>query len=204
MGRTYNEGKAQADIIASEFLDNFGDGQSTKVVLENGIQRLLFDYMEQTINGIRASILEKDVKASGNLLASLNEPEPIDADVNGFYNIKFTMADYWEDVENGQPRGTVVSVDDLMSWITNKPIKIRSNNREKGVSILKKRERLAKKMQHAIYEYGTIKRFNYKGSKFLSSVITDDSLRDLSLLVAELTGLSVAYSIKSVFERENQ
>lgn len=203
MGKTYNEGKAQADIIASEFLDNFGDGQSTKVVLDNGIQRLLFDYMERTINDIRASILEKDVKASGNLSGSLNQPEAIDADANGFYNMKFTMADYWEDVENGQPKGTVVSVDDLMSWIANKPIKIRTSNRQTRQSVDARSRSVATAMAKSIYKKGTIKRFGYKGSKFLSSVITDDSLRDLSLLVAELTGLSVAYSIKSVFEREN-
>lgn len=204
MGKTYNEGKAQADIIASGFLDDFGDGESTKVVLDNGIQKLLFDYMDKTINDIRASILEKDVNASGNLLGSLNQPEAIDADVNGFYNMKFKMADYWEDVENGQPKGTVVSVDDLMKWISNKPIKIRTSRRQTRQSVEARSRSVADAIAKSIYKKGTIKRFGYKGSKFLSSVITDDSLRDLSLLVGEITGQSVGYSVKSVFERKNK
>lgn len=203
MGRTYNEGKAQADIIASEFLDNFGDGESTKVVLNNGVQRLLFDFMEQTINDIRASIIEKNVNASGNLLGSIKPPEPIDADANGFYKMKFQMADYWEFVETGRSSGKAPPIQDIMNWITNKPIKIRQSNRESGASVLAKRKKLAYAISKNIAKKGTIKRFGYKGSKFLSSVITDDSLRDLSLLVGEITGQAVAYSIKSVFEREN-
>jgi hypothetical protein len=204
MGKTYNEGKAQLDVIASGLLDNFGDGEDTKVVISNGVGRLLFDYMEQTIEDIRASIIEKDVKASGNLLGSLKPPGGLDPDANGFYNLKFKMADYWEDVENGQPKGTVVSVRDLMDWIANKPIKIRTSRRQSKQSVMAKSKSVATAMSKTIYKKGTIKRFGYKGSKFLSSVINDDNLRDLSRLVAELTGLTVAYSVKSVFERENQ
>lgn len=201
MGKTYNMGRAQAQVIASGLMQRLGT-QPEKIVLDNSIQRIIYEYMNQTVEDLKKSIEDKKLTASGNLSGSIEPPEPVYVDANGVYKLKFNMADYWDDVENGQPKGTVVSVQALMEWISNKPIKIRMSNKQSAKSVIAKRKSLAFAIAKTIYKKGTIKRFDYKGSKFLTEVITDESLRDLTFLIAEITGQTVAYSIKTVFESE--
>lgn len=201
MGKTYNIGKAQAEALEAGLLQQLGSNP-VEVVIDNNIEDLLFRFGEQTTNDIRQSIEQKKLDASGNLKASVAF-ETLQSS-NEVHSLKFKMADYWEWAETGRRSGKAPPVQNIMEWITNKGIKVRQSRTESGSSVLARRKKMAFAISKNIAKKGTIKRFGYKGSKFLSSVITDDSLRDLSLLVAELTGLSVAYSIKSVFERENQ
>lgn len=201
MGKTYNEGKAQLEALEAGLIDQLGS-QRVEVVIDNNIEEILFRFGEQTTNDIRQSIEDKKLDASGNLKASVAF-ETLQSS-NEVHRLKFNMADYWEWAETGRSSGKPPPIQNIMEWITNKGIKVRQSKRESTKGVLARRKQMAYAISKNIAKKGTIKRFGYKGSKFLSSVITDDSLRDLSLLVGEITGLSVAYSIKSVFERENR
>ena len=200
MGKAYNEGKAQADLLASDFFNNFGS-EDVKVKFDNQIEELIGEFAQKTVEEITRSIEDKGLNATRTLTSSVDYDTIQSA--NEVYKLKFLMADYWEDVENGQPKGTVVSVDDLMTWITYKPIRVRISKKQSKQSVLAKRKSMAIAISKSIKKKGTIKRFGYKGSNFLSEVIDDERLLDLSRLIAELTGKMTAYTIKGTFEKNN-
>jgi len=191
-------GKDQARVLSTDFLEQVGT-QPVEVVIDNQVEEILFRFTKELVEDIRKSIIDKDLDASGFLLSSLFDPAPRQL-ANGLYSVELKMADYWEDVENGQPRGTVVAVEDIMDWIANKGIDVR---KQKGKSSIEQNKNLALKVKSAIYEYGTIKRFNYKGSKFLSEVVNDETMRDLGFLIGELLGKTVAVSFATSFNADN-
>jgi di/tripeptidase len=70
------------------------------------------------------------------------------------------MADYWEQVDKGQPKGTIVKVADLEKWLAVKKIAIATKpNQTKQQAIRSFATAIAAKIKAK----GTIKRFGYKG-----------------------------------------
>ena len=104
--------------------------------------------------------------ASGNMYQSI---KPLPSTVNGnIITIKIEIEDYWEDLENGtKPKGYTKEKRKalqprILEWIGNKPAlqKIAKTNEEK--------RSLSYAIATNILKNGTIKRFGYKGKKFLT------------------------------------
>lgn len=121
--------------------------------------------IQQFIGDVKMNLDKNDLNASGQLSASIIPLPTITAD--GIVKIRIELNDYWKDVDEGtKPLGfnktnVAKMLPQIMRWIANKP--------SVQLSKIKKRETLAYLITRAILKKGTIKRFGYKGSKFLSS-----------------------------------
>jgi hypothetical protein len=194
MGKYRNIGQAQRAEL--DFVSKVGQ-DPVQLIIENQVEAIIFKFANDIVNDLKLSIEEKEINASGNLLSSI-KPTTSQSGSN-LFKLEIKMADYWEDVENGQKKGTIVPIEDLMSWITNKPIKVRTSRRQSGASVLQARKSLAVMIQRAIVKNGTIKRFGYKGSKFLTSVVNDEAVRDLSNSISQEIGRTVAITVATLF-----
>lgn len=186
--------KAQAAALANGAIDNIGSSRNTNPdkIINNQLEDFLERFAIDIVNEIENSIDEKGLNSSGNLKASI--APSIIAKGNNITTLKIDMADYWEAAETGRRSGKMPPVESIMDWIANKPI---------NVNGIKGNRSLAWAIAKSIAKQGTIKRFNNKGSNFLSDVINDNTLRDFSEASAEVTGLTVAYTIKNIFETRN-
>jgi hypothetical protein len=183
--------KLQAAQLANGAVDSVGsvrDVNPDKIIMSQ-IHSLLKKFSDDVIADIEQSIDNKGLNASGNLKASV-EPDIVEQG-NNITKLKILMADYWEAAETGRKAGKMPPVESIMDWIANKGIKVGG---------LKGNRSLAWAIAKSIAKKGTMKRFNYKGSNFLSDVINDETLKEFNKAAAEITGLTVAYTIKNVFE----
>lgn len=125
--------------------------------------------------------------------------------------VVFTMADYWEFVEYGRKAGKMPRIDAIMDWIRVKGIipKLRPKAAKKAKTLKNKTVRksfkersidagvksLAFAIAKTIEKKGTIKRFGYKGSKFISEVLLDGRITKLEEEIAEKIGLQIVVDI---------
>lgn len=63
------------------------------------------------------------------------------------------------------------------------------------------RKLLLKAIAHNIHKKGTIKRFGYKGSKFLSGILNDGRFETLSKKLSEIIGKEIVIDISNAFKR---
>ena len=104
---------------------------------------------------------------------------------NGVLKIRVEIEDYWRDVDEGtKPKGFTKEnmaklLPNIVRWIANKP--------SVQLSKIKKRETLAYLITRAILKKGTIKRFGYKGSKFLSSELPGFKENIIKVLEQQIT-----------------
>ncbi len=104
---------------------------------------------------------------------------------NGVLKLRIELEDYWRDVDEGtKPKGATKEniaklLPDIVRWIGKKP--------SVQLSKIKKRETLAYLITRAILKKGTIKRFGYKGSKFLSSELPGFKENIIKVLEQQIT-----------------
>jgi hypothetical protein len=189
--------KAQKALLETPYLDQLGE-QPIEVVFDNQIQAILHKFGDDLVLDIIKSIDEKGLNASKNLTQSINDPLPT-VQANGNYQLKIVMADYWEWAETGRNDGKAPPIENIMQWITDKGIKVRKSRSEKLTSVLKRRRSMAFAISRTIAKRGSIKRFNYKGSKFLSDVVNNEAMEDLGVGLAEALGKTVAVSVALSF-----
>lgn len=133
------------------------------------------DYLDNPIdNAVRTFIdklksqLEKDgTEASGQLSASIR-PLPI-LQGQGVLKIRIELEDYWKDINDGtKPKGFTKEnrkklQPEIMRWIANKPsLQQLAGSKEKQRS-------LSYAIATNILKKGTIKRFGYKGTGFVTN-----------------------------------
>ena len=191
-----NLAKSQKAVLETDFLNQLGS-ENVLVVIDNQMDAIMFRFGNQLIEDIRKSIEDKDLDASGELKSKTHPYQSVSS--NNHYKLEVKMLDYWEAAETGRRSGKMPPIENIMEWITNKGIKVRQSRSEKTTSVLKRRRSMAYAISRTIGERGTIKRFNYKGSKFLTEVVTDEAIRDLSLAIGELLGKTVAVSFATTF-----
>lgn len=152
-------------------------------VLQGKSDDVIAATIDAFIKDVRSNIDTMGLDASGKLKASI-APLPTIA-ANGVLKIRVELEDYWKDVDEGtKPKGATKEniakmLPDIMKWISNKPSVQR-------LSKVKKRETLAYLITRAILRKGTIKRFGYKGSKFLSSELPGFKENILKVLEQQL------------------
>lgn len=148
-------------------LDNLFDEVLDEVDVvkqKNKLDKVFANFIKKLKNNLK----KDNSNASGKLSASI-QPLPISVD-NGKVNYKVKMEKYWKDVDQGtkkkgyskkklkqlQPK--------IYQWIQNKPTL-------QAQVEAKKRKSLSYAIATNILKKGTIKRFNYKGSKFYTREI---------------------------------
>jgi hypothetical protein len=139
--------------------------------------------IQQFIGDVKQNLETNDLNASGQLSASI-VPLPTITSA-GVVKIRIELNDYWKDIDEGtKPKGATKDniakmLPQIMKWIANKPS-------VQQLSKVKKRETLAYLITKAILKKGTIKKFGYKGSKFLSSELPGFKENILKVLEQQL------------------
>ena len=148
-------------------------------VLKDEISKELDDFISKVEEGgtvdqsvlkfikrVKDNIVKFQFDASGNLMQSIT---PLPTSVNGnIVKITIEIEDYWEDLENGTaPKGyskekRKALQPRILDWINNKPAL------QKIANTQEERRSLSYAIATNILKNGTIKRFGYKGKKFLT------------------------------------
>ena len=142
------------------------------------------------IDKLKQSAREKDLKATSNLIQSIQAGLP-NVSPNGI-EIEISMANYWQWVENGRGKGKRPPIASIEQWITAKGIQVRQSKKESKQSVLARRKSMAIAIASKIASKGTIKRFGYKGSNFISEVITQQNVDVIAQKLADVTGLRIS------------
>ena len=148
-------------------------------VLKDEISKELDDFISKVEEGgtvdqsvlkfikrVKDNIVKFQFDASGNLMQSIT-PRP--TSVNGnIVKITIEIEDYWKDLEEGtKPKGFTKEKRKslqprILDWINNKP------ELQKIANTQEERRSLSYAIATNILKNGTIKRFGYKGKKFLT------------------------------------
>ena len=131
-------------------------------------QDKLDNVLSDFIKKIKDNLEQDGTNASGRLSASIH-PLPTLSE-NGKLTYRIELENYWKDVDEGtKPKGFTKEnrkelQPKIMKWIQNKP-------QLQAQVEAKKRKSLSYAIATNILKKGTIKRFNYSGSRFLSREI---------------------------------
>jgi hypothetical protein len=148
-------------------------------VLKDEISKELDDFISKVEEGgtvdqsvlkfikrVKDNIVKFQFDASGNLMQSIT---PLPTSVNGnIVKITIEIEDYWKDLEEGtKPKGFTKEKRKslqprILDWINNKP------ELQKIANTQEERRSLSYAIATNILKNGTIKRFGYKGKKFLT------------------------------------
>lgn len=184
---------SKADLARlDELLQNIGIDEKTAgmggSVLSDAMERVA----QVIIDKLKQSAREKDLKATNNLIQSIQAGYP-STTPNGI-EIEISMADYWQRVEDGQKPGTWPHMPSLIEWVGTKSsvkaiaLKRKGRNQSVDDAIKSFASVIAKK----IHSKGTIKRFGYKGSGFIADVLTKQNVDVIAQKLADVTGLRIS------------
>jgi hypothetical protein len=185
--------KAQLDAINKGLLDKFGipDSPMPNSLLGDAV----IGVAQVLVDTLRKSIEEKDLVATGNLKASI-DPTNITEDANGV-SIEIKMASYWEDVEYGTKPGRKVDIASLENWIRNKRSVYREVKPKKGQTMQEAVRSFAVAIAGKIHSKGTIKRFGYKGSRFIGDVLNQQTIESIGQHLGEMLGKPISVYVTS-------
>ena len=148
-----------------------------------GVAQVIIDKLKQ-------SAREKGVKATGNLIQSIQAGFP-SVTPSGI-TIGIEMADYYQWVEDGRRRGKRPPIMAIEQWISAKGIQVRQSKGESKQSVLERRKSMAEAIAKKIASKGTIKRFGYKGSNFIADVLTQQNIDTIAQKLSDITGLRIS------------
>ena len=154
-----------------------------------GVAQVIIDKLKQ-------SAREKGVKATGNLIQSIQAGFP-SVTPQGI-TVAIEMADYYQWVEDGRGPTKTTSASkptlaqSLEQWISAKGIQVRKSKGQSGQSVLEMRKSMAIAIARKIHSKGTIKRFGYKGSGFIADVLTQHNVDTIAQKLSDLTGLRIS------------
>jgi hypothetical protein len=117
------------------------------------------------------------------------------------FEMQFLMEDYWENVDKGQKPGTKPSIDKILKWMGNKRIGPKTLTGKRSLRAKNKDRRLAmaERIAEAIKRKGTIKRFGYKGSGFVTDY-TKTLEQRMTQSIREATGKDITIQLKQVLK----
>lgn len=141
------------------------------------LRTILVKHGGEIIKNLKRNLQDDEAIASRRLMQSISF-NPIK--VFGMkFQLEIVMEDYWKSVDEGTKPGFRPDVQKILRWMQHKKIvpKAAKVNLTKkyGTRARKvykdRRLALAERIANAIYRKGTIKRFGYKGSEFMSSYL---------------------------------
>jgi len=178
------------------------------------IKAILANRISFAIQNMKQNLLEKDERGF-NSVASRVLLQSIDLNFQVFgsrIEANIVMEDYWKAVDEGTKPGTMPDVQKILRWMQHKrivPAQARKRipqikafsitgrlKRKLKVKAFKDRRlALAEKIANAIKRKGTIKRFGYKGSEFMTSYLDwtfEERLReDISKAIGQDITISI-------------
>jgi len=193
--------EAQSRLMSSGVLNNLGStAKGNELPYDSVIEEITQLWADKEfIPTVRKSILRNKLTASSDLLQSIAPDVVVRG--NNIVRFKLMMAPHWEYAEHGRRRGKRPPIKAIEKWITDNGIQVRQDKGQSKLSVIQRRRQMARGIAAAIGRKGTIKRFGYKGSNFLSDV-TPDQMRILGDLLSKALGYTVILDLKSAFRRK--
>lgn len=187
--------KSQLDAINSGVLDTLGDPNNPEFT-GTPMETALFNIAQKLVEDLRKSATAKNVVATKRLRSSI-DPTPATSSGNTV-EVSIVMEDHWKYAEYGRKKGKRPPIQAIEDWITAKGIPVRRSKGQSSQSVIDARKSLAFAIAKKIGARGTIKRFQYKGSNFIKSVMTRENIKIISQHLAELQGQKIRLYFKIV------
>lgn len=184
---------SKADLAAlDQLLPKIGIDEATAGMGGTVLSDAMVFVAQVIIDKLKQSAREKDLKATNNLIQSIQADYP-SISPQGI-EIAISMADYWESVEYGQKPGTWPHMPSLIQWVgaksSVKQIALKRKGRNQSVDDAIKS--FAAVIAKKIHSKGTIKRFGYKGSGFIADVLTKQNVDVIAQKLSDVTGLRIS------------
>lgn len=158
------------------------------MALSDEIHDILAEFGNKTVNDLRSSLDLKDITNS-RLSASIKFTVTQQSKSIVF---SLTLADYYKWVNDGRQNGKMPPIAPIEQWIKRKGL-LKSNKPEKGTKKKKSKRSFDDRVKSMAFgvakniaKKGTIKRFNYKGSKFYDEVLNDGRLENLQKEISDV------------------
>lgn len=180
--------KSQLDAINSGILDTLGEPNTPDLNEGNVLERALMNIAQKLSDDLKAEARKKGVTASRSLIQSI-KPIPSQTSASAV-EVSIVMEDHWRYANYGRKRGKRPPIKSIEEWITEKGL-IKAGRDRSGRTPLQQRRSLAFAIAAKIGSKGTIKRFQYKGSKFIESVLTRENVKRIAEHLAELQGRKI-------------
>lgn len=185
---------SKADLAAlDQLLPKIGIDEATAGMGGTVLSDAMVFVAQVIIDKLKQSAREKDLKATNNLIQSIQADFP-SITPQGI-EIAISMADYWERVEDGQKPGKWPHMPSLIQWVgaksSVKRIALARRGRKKQ-SVDEAIESFAAVIAKKIHSKGTIKRFGYKGSGFIADVLTKQNVDVIAQKLSDVTGLRIS------------
>lgn len=147
---------------------------------------VLEKYGGEIIKNLKKNLQDEGLMASRKLFQSVRF-NPIKV-LGSKFELQIVMEDYWKSVDEGTKPGTMPDVNKILRWMQHKRIQVaqprkrigqiksfsvtgRLKRKLKVKAFADRRLQVAQKIAKAIHRKGTIKRFGYKGSEFMTSYL---------------------------------
>lgn len=183
--------KSQLDALNSGVLEQIGELDSPDINEGVALEKVLFNIAKKLTEDLRDSATKKGVVATKTLRSSI---APTPAHTNGnIVEVAIVMDKQWRWAEKGRKPGKMPPIKALEKYITAKGIRL---NPAKGQSTLEARHSLAYAFAIKIAKKGTIKRFQYRGSGFIKSVLSKANMEIIAEHLAELQGQKIRLYFK--------
>lgn len=189
--------KRQKVLLDSGLLNKLGEAPFNDIVNDE-LTRALHRYGDELITALKNQLKADNTTASKDLLQSINYYTKQDS--NSLNKFIIQAASHWRYVNDGRDAGKMPPIQSIIDWIANKGIRVRRSRAESSQSVRTRARSLAFAIAKNIAEKGTIKRFGYNGTGFLTNEVNDQTLRDLSIYLTEITGELVSLSFKANFK----
>mgnify|MGYP006879609296 CR=1 FL=1 len=188
--------KRQKVLLDSGLLEQLGFSDVIPV-LQTQLEKDLNRYGTELIARLKEQLEKDKTTASKDLLQSINYYTK----QQGISLMRFHImaAEHWQFVNDGRGAGKAPPIENIIDWIASKGIKVRTSRAQSGVSVRTKARSMAFAISKKIAQKGTIKRFGYNGTGFLTNEVNDQSLKDLSIFLTETTGQLIQLSFKKNF-----
>ncbi len=160
---------------------------------------VMASWSQTIVDALRKEVTRDDTRASGKLLASISPKISILGDK---FVLEINMEDYWKSVDEGTKPGVKPDVNKILKWMRHKGIvpaptktSLTAGRTKRGKKIFKDRRlALAERIAFAIQRKGTIKRFGYKGSGFVTEYLSTLEGRMMES-IREATGKDIEIQI---------
>lgn len=192
--------KSQLDALNSGVLETIGSLDTPDLAEGVGMEKILFNIAQILVKDLRESATKKGVVATKRLRSSI-APTPAHTSGN-IVEVAIVMDKHWKRAEKGRPPGkspmkkigkSWIAFKEIRDWITAKGIKL---DVKKGQTTIQARAELALLIARKIGAKGTIKRFQYKGSGFIKSVLTTANQKIIAEHLAEMQGEKIRLYFK--------
>jgi len=171
--------------------------------IDSELEAEMLTWANETVKKLKTSALDKGFLQSGRLVQEIGVGSIVKG--NNLYTLEINLADHWRFAEYGRKKGEPPPLQPIIEWIGKHPtVQAKFFNKPKFKGKVNPIYKLARKnrreaylqsafaIRGAIGQEGTIKRFGYKGSKFVGSVLTKSYMEALSERIAEKTGVEIA------------